>query len=215
MRVMKEGFLYTFGFPPLRSMLLLLALVSLRAMPTMVLMPVMAKDILHGGAHTFGFLVTASGCGALAGAMYLASRKSVLGLSRIIVFGSALFGTSLIIFALSRISWLSLLLMVVVGFGMTLSVTPSNTVIQTIVDEDKRGRVMSFYSMAHFGTMPLGSLLAGSLAQMIGAPATIMIGGVACILGAIMFAIKLPSLIKMIRPIYVKKGIIVEEQVGN
>lgn len=215
LQILKEGFAYAFGFPPIRSLLLLLALVSLMAMPYMVLMPAIAKDILHGGAHTFGFLVTASGCGALAGAMYLASRKSVIGLGRVIIIGSALFGSGLIIFSLSRIFWLSFLLMIVVGFGMLLSATPCNTIIQTIVDEDKRGRVMSFYTMAYFGTMPIGSLLAGSLAHMIGTPATIMIGGVSCILGSITLAIKLPSLMKMIRPIYIKKGIIGEEEADS
>lgn len=209
---LKEGFDYTFGFSPIRSMLLLLALVSLMAMPYMVLMPVFARDILHGGAHTYGFLVTASGCGALAGAIYLASRKSVLGLERIIVIGSGLFGMGLIIFSLSRVYWLSLLLMIIIGFGMMMSVTTCNTVLQTIVEEDKRGRVMSFFAMAFFGMIPFGSLLAGSLAHMIGAPETIMIGGISCIFGSVLFAIKLSSFRELIRPIYVKKGIILEEQ---
>ncbi len=214
-QILKEGFAYAFGFPPIRSILLLLALVSIMAMPYTVLMPAIAKDVLHGNANTFGFLVTASGCGALAGAMYLASKKNVLGLEKTIVIGTALFGSGLIIFSLSHIFWLSLLLMIIVGFGMMLSSTPCNTIIQTIVDEDKRGRVMSFFTMAFFGTMPIGSLLGGSLAHIIGVPATIMVGGIACLFGSIMFAIKLPSLMEMVRPIYVKKGIIVEEQVSN
>ncbi len=206
----KEGFAYAFGFPPIRSILLLLSLVSLMGMPYMVLMPVFAGDILHGGAHTLGFLTAASGCGALAGAIYLASRKGVLGLGRIIVFASSLFGMGLIIFSLSRILWLSLLLMLVTGFGMMVEMTASNTVLQTIAEEDKRGRVMSFFSMAFLGMVPFGSLLGGSLAHTIGAPETIMIGGISCILGSVIFAMKLPSLRRIARPIYVEKGIISE-----
>jgi MFS family permease len=210
---LREGFAYAFGFSPIRSVLLLLGLVSLMGMPYMVLMPVFARDILHGGAHTLGFLTAASGCGALVGAIYLASRKSVLGLGRIIVIASSLFGIGLIAFSLSRLFWLSLSLMILTGFGMMVQMASSNTVLQTIVDDDKRGRVMSFYTMAFMGMVPFGSLLAGSLANMIGAPETIMIGGVSCILGSLIFAIKLPSLRRMTRSIYVKKGIILEEPI--
>lgn len=215
MQNFKEGFSYTFGFSPIRTMLFLLALVSLMAIPYMVLMPVIARDILHGDAHMYGFLVTASGCGALSGTIYLATRRSVLGLGRIIVIGTALFGSGLIILSLSHLFWLSLLMMIFAGFGMILSEVPCNTIIQTIVDEDKRGRVMSFYAMAFFGVMPLGSLLAGSLAHIMGVPATIMIGGVSCLLGSVIFAIKLPALMEMIRPIYVRKGIIVQGNIEN
>jgi MFS family permease len=210
---LKEGFDYAFGFPPIRSVLLLLGLVSLMGMPYMVLMPVFARDILHGGPHTLGFLMAATGCGALAGAIFLASRKSVLGLGRIIVIASSLFGIGLIIFSLSHVFWLSLLLMMLTGFGMMVQMTSSNTVLQTIVEEDKRGRVMSFYTMAFMGMVPFGSLLAGGLASTIGAPETIMIGGVSCILGSVIFGKKLPSLRRMTRPIYVKKGIISEEPI--
>jgi MFS family permease len=208
---LKEGFTYAFGFEPIRSLLLLLGLVSLMGMPYTVLMPIFADKILHGGPQTLGFLLGASGVGALAGAIYLASRKSVLGLGRIIVIASSLFGIGLIAFSLSRLLWVSLLLMIMIGFGMMVQMTSSNTVLQTIVEEDKRGRVMSFYTMAFMGTVPFGSLLAGSLASKIGAPGTVIIGGVACILGSILFAIKLPSLRSMTRPVYVKKGIILEE----
>jgi len=210
---LKEGFAYAFGFSPIRSVLLLLGLVSLMGMPYMVLMPVFARDILNGGAHTFGFLIGASGCGALAGAIYLASRKSVLGLGRVIVITSSLFGIGLISFSLSRLFWLSFSLMILTGFGMMVQMASSNIVLQTIVDDDKRGRVMSFYTMAFMGMVPFGSLLAGSLASIIGAPNTIMIGGISCILGSVIFATKLPSLRRMVRPIYVKKGIIFEEPI--
>jgi MFS family permease len=196
---LKEGFNYAFGFLPIRSMLLLLALVSLMAMPYMVLMPVFARDILHGDANMYGFLMAAVGFGSLTAAIYLASRKSVIGLEKIIVIGSGLFGIGLIIFSLSRIYLLSLLMMIIVGFGMMLSVTPCNTAIQTIVEEDKRGRVMSFFTMAFFGMMPFGSLAH-------------MIGGISSIFGSILFASKLSSFRKLIRLIYVKKGIILEKQ---
>jgi MFS family permease len=208
---LKEGFAYTLGFPPIRAVLLLLGLVSLMGTPYMVLMPVFARVILHGGPQTLGFLLAASGCGALAGAIFLASRKSVLGLGRIIVIASSLFGIALIIFSLSRVFWLSLLAMILTGFGMMVQMTSSNTVLQTIAEEDKRGRVMSLYTMAYMGMVPFGNLLGGGSASLIGAPETIMIGGITCILGSIAFARILPSLRKMVRPIYMKKGIILEE----
>jgi MFS family permease len=208
---LKEGFSYAFGFAPIRSLLLLLGLVSLMGMPYQVLMPIFAGKILHGGPHTLGFLMAASGCGALAGTIYLASRKSVLGLGRIIVISSSLFGIGLITFSLSRVLWLSFLLMSLTGFGMMVQMASTNTVLQTIVEEDKRGRVMSFYAMAFMGMVPFGSLLAGSLANKIGAPDTVMMGGIACILGSVLFAKKLPSLRKITRPIYVEKGIISQE----
>jgi MFS family permease len=208
---MKEGFTYAFGFPPIRSLLLLLALTSLTAMPYTVLMPVFAKNVLHGGPQTLGFLLGASGVGAAVGAIYLASRTSVLGLGKLIVIASSIFGIGLIAFSISRILWLSLLLLVLTGFGMMVQMASSNTVLQTIVEEDKRGRVMSLYTMAFMGMAPFGSLLAGSLASRIGAPGTITISGVACILGSILFARKLPLLRELVRPIYMRKGIVQEE----
>lgn len=208
---LKEGFSYAFGFAPIRSVLLLLGLVSLMGMPFTVLMPIFAEKILHGGPQALGFLSGATGVGAIAGSIYLASRKSVLGLGRIIVISSNLFGIGLIGFSLSRLFWLSLLMMLLTGFGMMVEMASSNTVLQTIVEEDKRGRIMSFYTMAFMGMVPFGSLLAGTLANNIGAPNTVMIGGVACILGSVLFAKKLPSLRRIARPIYVEKGIISEE----
>jgi MFS family permease len=208
---LREGFTYAFGFPPIRSLLLLLALTSLTAMPYTVLMPVFAKNILHGGPQTLGFLLGASGVGAAVGAIYLASRTSVLGLGRLIVIASSIFGIALIAFSISRILLLSLLLLVLTGFGMMVQMASSNTVLQTIVEEDKRGRVMSLYTMAFMGMVPFGSLLAGSLASKIGAPGTIMISGIACILGSTLFARKLPLLRELVRPIYMRKGIVQEE----
>lgn len=210
LKALKEGFSYTFGFTPIKSIILLLGLISLIGMPYTVLMPVFAKEILHGGSHTFGFLMGASGTGALIGAIYLASRRSVLDLEKIIPLSAGMFGFGLVTFSLSRLFLLSLILMVVTGLGMMLQMASSNTIIQTIVDDDKRGRVMSIYAMAFMGTAPLGSFLAGSMANFWGAPNTLIIGGMLCILGAFMFASKLTELRKMVRPIYVRLGIIPE-----
>jgi len=211
---LKEGFSYTFGFAPIKSIILLLGLISLMGIPYVVLMPVFAKEILHGGPHTFGFLMGASGVGALMGAIYLASRRSVLGLGKIIPLSACIFGFGLITFSLSRLFLLSLVLMIIIGLGMMLQLASSNTILQTIVDDDKRGRVMSFYAVALMGTAPFGSFLAGSLAGFLGAPNTLLIGGIVCILGALIFASKLPELKKMIHPIYVRLGIIPEVAVG-
>jgi len=203
-----EGFDYAFGFAPIRSVLLLLALVSLMGMPFMVLMPIFAKEVLHGGPHTLGFLMGACGTGALGGAAYLASRKSVLGLGRVIPIAASLFGLGLIIFALSSHLWLSFITMLITGSGMMVGMAASNTVLQTIVDDDKRGRVMSFFTVAIMGMTPFGSLLSGVLSSRIGAPNAVLIGGVACLLGAAAFAAKLKSLRSLVRPVYVKAGII-------
>jgi len=206
----KEGFSYAFGFTPIRSVLLLLALVSLIGMPYRVLMPIFASDVLHGGPHTFGFLMGSSGLGALGGSIYLASRKSVLGLEKWIALAASVFGIGLIAFSLSRVFWISLFLILLTSFGMMVQFASTNTVLQTIVDEDKRGRVMSFYAMALRGMAPFGSLLAGGLAGKIGASNTLMIGGISCFLGALMFARKLPQWREMVRPIYVRMGIVSE-----
>jgi MFS family permease len=212
LRGLKEGYSYAFGFAPIRSVLLLLALVSLMGMPFTVLMPIFAEKILQGGPKTLGFLLGATGVGAIAGSIYLASRKSVVGLGRIVVISSNLFGIGLVAFSLSRVFWLSLLIMLVIGFGMMVQMASSNTILQTLVEEEKRGRIMSFYTMAFMGMVPFGSLLAGSLANMIGAPNTVMMGGIACILGSVLFAKKLPTLREMVHPIYIEKGIVSEKQ---
>ena len=209
-----EGFHYAFGFSPIRNILLLLALVSMMGMPYAVLMPVYARDILHGGPHTLGFLMGATGVGALAGALSLASRKSVVGLGRWIAVAAGTFGLGLIAFSFSHTLWLSIILLFVVGAGMMVQMASSNTIIQTIADDDKRGRVMSFYTMSFVGMAPLGSLLAGTLADVIGAPMTLLISGIAVVLGAMAFANQLSVLRKEVRPIYVKLGIIPEVSSG-
>jgi MFS family permease len=207
---LKEGFTYASGFAPIRAILLLLGLVSLVGMPYTVLMPVFAKDVLHGGPHALGFLMGGAGAGALVGALYLASRRSVLGLGRMIPLAASIFGIGLIAFSLSRILWFSLVLMLMTGFGQMVQMASSNTILQTIVDEDKRGRIMSFYTMAFIGMAPFGSLFAGFLASKIGAPYTLLIGGITCLLGSAFFANRLPALREMVRPIYVSMGIVPE-----
>lgn len=205
---LRAGFQYVTQSVPMRSALLLLALVSTMGMPYTVLMPAIASSVLHGGPHTLGFLMTASGLGALAGALYLASRSSVLGLGRAMVLATIAFGVGLVGFSLSRLVWLSLLLLPVVGGGMMVETASTNTILQTIVEERMRGRVMSFYTMAFLGTAPLGSLLAGVAADRIGAPMTILLGGIACVAAGAWFATRLPSIGAVLRPIYVEKGIL-------
>ena len=211
---LKEGFNYAFGFSPVRAIILLLALVSLVGLPYTVLMPVFAKAVLHGDSHTFGFLMGAAGIGALGGALYLASRKSVVGLEKVVPASAAIFGLGLIAFSFSRIIAVSVFLMLFVGFGMIMQMASSNTIIQTLVDDDKRGRVMSIYMMAFVGTAPFGSLIAGTLAKSIGAPLTLMIGGFISILGALVFAKYLKKLKNLMHPVYVKLGIIPEVASG-
>ena len=219
---LKEGWAYVSGFPPIRTILLLFALVSLMGMPFMVLMPIFASKVLHGGPHTLGFLLGASGVGALISAVSLALRKTVRGLTTMIQISAALFGFGLISFGLSRIFLLSMFLMLIVGFGMMQGLAASNTVIQTLVPEDKRGRVMSYYTMAFVGMAPFGSLLAGGLAHRLGAPHAIMITGAFCVAGSIWFTTQLKPIRKIMRPIYVEMGIIrselepaMEDQVGR
>ena len=211
---LREGWDYVRGFRPIRSILLLLALISVVGMPYTALMPIFAGRILHGGAHTLGFLMAAVGVGALAGAVVLAARNTVLGLGRVIAMTAAGFGASLFFFAASGQLWLSLSLLVVTGFCFMQQMASSNTVLQTIVDEQKRGRVMSFYAMAFQGTAPFGSLIAGAAASRIGASYTLMIGGAVCVCGAIVFAMELPALRRLVRPIYARIGILPEIATG-
>jgi MFS family permease len=211
LKELKQGTRYAFGFAPIRSVLLQVALVALAGMPYMVLLPVFAKEVLRGEASTLGALMGATGLGALGGALYLASRRSVLGLGRVIVFSGGLFSLGLIGFALSRFLWLSLPLLFLTGFGMMVQFAACNTILQTISEEDKRGRVMSFYTLAFIGTAPFGSLLAGALADRIGAPATLILGAGLCLLGTLVFAVQIPVLREKVRPIYVRIGILPQE----
>ncbi len=210
LREIKEGFSYAFGFAPIKLILLLLALTSLVGIPYRVMMPVFARDILQGGPHTLGFLMAGAGVGALAGSIYLASRKSTPGLEKWIALAAGLFGIGLVGFSRSHVFGLSLVLVLVTGFGMMVQMASSNTVLQIVVEEDKRGRVMSLYSMAIRGMAPFGSLLVGGAASEIGAPNTLMISGLLCILGSILFAKRLPVLREIVRPIYLKMDVLSE-----
>jgi MFS family permease len=218
---MKEGWTYVRGFKPIRTILLLFALISLMGMPFMVLLPIFAAKVLHGGPNTLGWLTGASGIGALVSAVSLAMRKSVRGLTTMIQIAAAMFGVGLILFGMSHVLWLSLLLMLVVGFGMMQGLAASNTVIQTLTPEDKRGRVMSYYTMAFVGMAPFGSLLAGALAHRFGAPHTVMLTGSMCVVGAVWFTTQLPSVRDVMRPIYREMGILptqepaLEERAGT
>jgi len=218
---LKQGWEYVSGFAPIRTILLLFAIVSLMGWPFTVLMPIFAGKILKGGPHTLGFLMGAVGIGALVSALSLAVRKSVLGLGRMIPISTAVLGAGLIFFGLSKNLWVSLALMLVCGFGMMQQMAASNTIIQTIVEEDKRGRVMSFYTVAFVGMAPFGSLLAGAMAHEIGAPLTVILSGVLCIAGAAWFATRLRAIGKLIRPIYIDLGIlppvgaVIQDSVGR
>lgn len=205
---LKEGWDFVRGFAPIRTILLLFAIVSLMGWPFTVLMPIFAVQVLHGGPHTLGFLMGALGVGSLASAISLVLRKSVRGLLKMIPIAAAAFGAGLILFGLSHVVWLSMLLLLLVGFGMMQGLTSSNTIIQTIVPADKRGRVMSYYTVAFVGMAPFGSLLAGSMANAIGAQKTVVLSGVCCIAGGIWFFTQIPGLRKVMRPIYEELGII-------
>lgn len=207
---LREGFRYVVSVVPIRSILLLLALVSFTGVPYMVLMPIFAAQVLRGGPHTLGLLTASSGVGAVVGVLWLASRREVLGLGRIICLAGGAFGAGLVGFGLSRTLWLSSLLLVVTGGGMMVQMAASNTLLQTLVEDDKRGRVMSFYTMAFFGMVPLGSLAAGVLGDRIGTPATVVWGGAATLVAILLFARKLPDLRRLARPIFVQRGILPE-----
>ena len=209
-----EGWKYVSGFRPIRSLMLQLAWLCLVAMPFSVLMPVFADEILGGGPHTLGFLMAASGLGAMSGALWLTTRKSVVGLGRVILVNTIVFGSGLIGFALSRWMWVSLVFMTIAGFGMMVQMASTNTVIQTIVDEEKRGRVMSFYTMSFLGTAPFGSLLAGWLSTRIGAPHTVVLSGILCVATAAWFSRELPAIRELVRPIYLRMGILPEVAEG-
>jgi len=202
----REGWDYVRTFRPVRTILLLFALISLMCYSYAVLLPVFAGQVLHGDAATLGWLTAASGIGAFISALSLAVRKSVVGLTRMVQIAVAMLGTALILFGLSHTFWLSLGLMVFVGFGLMQTASASNTIVQSLVPEDKRARVISYYTMAFFGAAPFGSLLAGALAHGIGAPQTVVISGVFCVASSLWFSLELPKLRVAMRPIYREKG---------
>jgi MFS family permease len=218
---LREGWNYVSTSRPIRTILLLFAIVSLMGFPYTVLMPIFAAQVLHGGPHTLGFLMGAAGVGAVTSALSLVVRRSVRGLTKMLPIAALLFGTSLVLFGLSHVLWLSLALMPLIGFGMMQGLTVSNTIIQTLVAEDMRGRVMSYYTAAFVGMAPFGSLLAGALASWIGAPRTVMVTGSCCIVGAVWFWTQLRAIRTEIRPIYEQLGIIpplsqpIEQRAGS
>jgi len=207
---LKEGFSYAINFMPIRTILMLLSVISLVSGGVQALMPVFARDVFHGGSRTLGILMASSGLGALTGAIYLAGRKNVLGLGKVIAWTAALFGGGVIIFSRTSVLMIAMPILLFSGFGMMVQMASSNIILQTIVEEDKRGRVMSFYTMAFMGLSPFGSLFSGVLATRIGANNTLFGGGILCIIAAILFAMQLPILRGFVRPVYIQKGIIIE-----
>jgi MFS family permease len=212
---LQAGWTYVAEFLPIRTILMLFALISLMGMPYVVLMPIFAKKVLGGGPHTLGFLMGAMGLGALLSALSLAARRNVRGLVKMIPIAAAVFGAGLVGLGLSHWFWLSMAMVFIAGMGMMQGMAASNTVIQTIVTEDKRGRVMSYYTMAFMGMAPFGSLLAGTMAHNFGAPMTVLMNGVVVLVGAAWFATRLPKLRSQIRPIYMEMGIIPAESLQS
>jgi MFS family permease len=209
---LRQGWVYVAASRPIRGILLLFALLSLMGWPFMVLMPIFAAQVLHGGPHTLGFLMGAVGVGSLISALSLVLRRSVRGLTKMIPIAAAVFGVGLVAFGLSKSLWLSLPMMLVTGFGMMQGLTTSNTILQTLVDEKMRGRVMSYYTMAFVGMAPFGSLLSGALANAIGAPRTVIVSGIACMIGGAFFWTQLGAIRRDMRPIYERLGIIPHEE---
>lgn len=204
---MRTGWRYVRESIPIRAVLILLAIVSTAGVPYSVLMPAVVAEDLHGGPNTLGFLMAATGVGAIVGVAYLASRETVVGLGRVITYGTIVFGLSLVAFSWTRNEWVAALLLAVTGGGFFVQLAGTNTLLQTIVDEEFRGRVMGFYTMAFFGTLPIGSLIAGVAADHIGGMATIRVGGLLCLVAAGWFATKLPLLRRIVYPLYIKRGI--------
>ena len=205
---LREGWAYVVTFRPTRSILVVVALVSFFGSPFSTVLPVFAGLVLHGGPHTLGWLTGASGIGALTSALSLAFRRSVVGLTRMIHVAMVLLGVGLILFGLSQTLWLSLVMMLFVGFGLLQGLSASNTIIQALVPEDKRGRVMSYFTMAFVGMAPFGSLLTGALAQRVGVSAAVVANGACCLIGAVWFAFELPRVRAIMRPIYLEMGLL-------
>jgi predicted MFS family arabinose efflux permease len=211
LRLLEElhhGWKYVFHSLPIRSALILVAIVSTAGTPYTVLMPAIAAQVLHGGPNTLGILMTATGVGALSGALYLASRESVVGLGRIIMFATLAFGSGLVVFSMTSSLWSACLVLALAGAGFMVQLAATNTVLQTIVEERLRGRVMSFYTMAFFGTVPIGSLIGGFIADRLGAPFTVRVSGIICLGAGAWFAYRLSAIRAVIRPIYIERGII-------
>ncbi|HVT87248.1 MAG TPA: MFS transporter [Tepidisphaeraceae bacterium] len=213
---LKEGFAYALGFAPVRALLLLTALISFTAAGIQTLLPIFADEVASktNGATVFGFLGASIGIGSLAGAIYLASRRSIVGLGRVIAISAAVGGAAMVGFAATRSLPIMLITSAISGLAMIVTFAASNTLLQTIVEDDMRGRLMSLFIVAVMGAAPLGSLASGWLADRIGAPFTVILAGIASILGACLFLIKIPSLRALVTPIYIRKGILPEVATG-
>lgn len=210
----KDGISYSFGFLPIKYILFYTAAMSIVAMPYSILMPVFAKSILHGGPQTYGFLLWSTGIGAFIGAIFLARRKTVHGLDLVVVMAAGIFSAGVIGFSFSRTIWLSLLFIALPGFGIMVQMASINTILQTIVDDNMRGRVLSLHIIGFIGIAPFGSLLAGISAHHIGTPYTMLFSGILSIAVMVVFAKRLPSIRKLVHPIYARKGIIPEIATG-
>jgi predicted MFS family arabinose efflux permease len=207
---LSEGVRYSFGFAPLRTLLLMTAVTSMMMMSLSILMPLFAQEVYHGDAKTLGWLLAASGVGALSGSLYLAARRTVLGLGRVIWMACATLGLAYLTFSFSTVLWVALPVLAISGFASVVQMASCNTVVQTVADDDKRGRVMSFFTMSFLGMAPFGSLMAGTLAGQLGAPRTLLLAACVCFVAAASFALYLPHLRPLIRPIYRRKGILPE-----
>ena len=205
-----QGARYAFGFAPVRALLMLVAVAAWTITPYSSLMPIYAGQIFGGGAHTLGFLLAAAGVGALAATTYLASRSTIRGLGRVIAGAAAVSGLALASFAWLTVFPVSLVLLALVGGGVILAAASANTIIQTVVEDRLRGRVAGFYTMAFLGVAPIGNLAAGALAKAIGVQATFALNGVLCVAAAFWFWRRLPALAALMRPTYVRLGIITE-----
>jgi MFS family permease len=217
-RQLKEGFLYAYGFLPIRSILLLLALVSLMGMPYQVLMPIFAKQVFGGDSRTLGLLMTMVGVGALGGGFFLASRKDHFGLIDVLPWAAGSFGLGLVLFSLSRNLALSLVILVFCGFSMMLNMAASNSILQNLVEDDKRGRIMSLHTVSFLGMAPFGNLMAGIFAQKWGVTPALFFGGLCCLAGALAFLRQLPVIRGQIFPDYERERIrreLIEEAVSS
>jgi len=203
-----HGWKYVLQSVPIRSALVLVAIVSAAGTPYTVLMPAIAADVMHGGANTLGLLMTATGVGAFTAALYLAQRETVVGLGRIIMYGTLVFGAGLVAFSMTTSLWMACAVLAISGWGFMVHLAATNTILQTIVEERLRGRVMSFYTMAFFGTVPIGSLLGGIVADRFGAPITVRLSGLVCLAGGAWFSHQLPAVRAGVRSIYLERGII-------
>jgi MFS family permease len=203
-----EGFNYTFQSIPIRTLIIELAILSMLGLSFIVLLPAYAKEILKGGSDTLGYLMSALGAGALTAALYMAARKTVIGLGRIIAASVVVLGLAVVLASFSEVFYFSMIVFFFGGLSMVLSLSSINTMLQTIADEDKRGRVMSFYAMALMGTSPIGNLLSGTMASGVGIPFTFLICGSITVLSGIWFGLNLKSMRKYVYRVYLNKGIL-------